>query len=179
MTGKTKPSFNSRKLHRWGALLCAAPILLIIVTGILIQLKDQFEWIQPKGVKGHTPAALSVPFDKVLEAVKTVPAAEVSSWKDVLVVDGRPAAGVLRVRTKNGYEVQVDGTTGEVLHSGIRRTSLLMDLHEGGWFGHAVRYWIFIPAAFILLGLWLTGLIMYFQPLLKRRKNHVILPLRT
>lgn len=42
----------TRKLHRWGALLTAVPLLLVIVTGLLLQVKKEAAWIQPPTMRG-------------------------------------------------------------------------------------------------------------------------------
>ena len=34
----------TRKLHRWGALLTALPLLIVIVSGLLLQVKKQIPW---------------------------------------------------------------------------------------------------------------------------------------
>ena len=39
---------DTRKIHRWGAFLVSIPFLVVIVTGIILQLKKEVEWIQPK-----------------------------------------------------------------------------------------------------------------------------------
>ena len=45
------PAFNprllSRKAHRWGAIAVALPFLVVIATGILLQLKKNWSWVQP------------------------------------------------------------------------------------------------------------------------------------
>ena len=41
------PRVANRQLHRRGALLVALPFLVVVVTGILLQTKKQFAWIQP------------------------------------------------------------------------------------------------------------------------------------
>ncbi len=41
-----------RKLHRWGALITVVPLVLVIVTGIILQVKKQVDWVQPPTQKG-------------------------------------------------------------------------------------------------------------------------------
>jgi uncharacterized iron-regulated membrane protein len=41
------PRILSRKLHRWGALSIAMPFLLVLLTGLLLQVKKQVPWVQP------------------------------------------------------------------------------------------------------------------------------------
>lgn len=42
----------NRKLHRWGASAVTLPLLLVIGTGILLQLGKEADWIQPTTMKG-------------------------------------------------------------------------------------------------------------------------------
>ena len=61
------PRVFMRKSHRWGAILIALPFLLVIVTGILLQLKKEWSWVQPPTKKG-TGKMPKVSFDAILEA---------------------------------------------------------------------------------------------------------------
>ena len=158
------PRIWTRKLHRWGAIAVALPFLLVIVTGVLLQLKKEFAWIQPPTKKGkyQEPAAS---FEAVLEAAKAVPAAEVKGWADIDRLDVRPDRGVIKVQAKNRWEVQVDAATAEVLQVEYRRSDVIEALHDGWWFHEQVKTWVFLPAALVVLGLWLTGVYLFWLPL--------------
>jgi uncharacterized iron-regulated membrane protein len=158
-----KLSILQRKLHRWGALLIALPVLVVIGTGILLQLKKDFEWIQPRENKGH-PGALDASFDRILETLRTVPEAKVKTWADVNRLDVRPDKGMVKVWCKNHWEVQLDTSTAAVLQVAYRRSDLIESLHDGSWFHDAAKRWVFLPAAVILFGLWLTGIYLFFLP---------------
>jgi len=43
----------TRKTHYWGSFVVLFPVLIIIVTGIFLQLKKDVEWIQPKTTTGQ------------------------------------------------------------------------------------------------------------------------------
>ncbi len=159
-----KLSVLSRKLHRWGAVLIAAPFLVVLVTGILLQVKKQVAWVQPPTHKG-TGQEPTVSFDTLLAAVAAVPEAEVRSWADIDRVDLRPKDGVAKVTCKNRYEVQVDFQTGRVVQAAYRRSDLIESLHDGSWFSDAAKLWVFLPAAVVVLGLWLTGMYLFALPL--------------
>jgi len=64
----------NRNLHRWGAMVALLPIAVVIGSGLVLQLKKQVPWIQPPTRTG-TPSQLSIGFDRILEAAKTVPEA--------------------------------------------------------------------------------------------------------
>ena len=38
---------DTRKIHRWGAFLVSLPFLIVIISGLLLQVKKEVEWIQP------------------------------------------------------------------------------------------------------------------------------------
>ena len=158
----------NRKLHRWGAILIALPLLVVVGSGILLQLKKESDWIQPSTKKGSGgPPAIS--FSEILAAAARVPEAGVATWDDVDRLDVRPGKGVVKVRAHSGWEVQVDTSTGEVLQSAVRRSDLIESIHDGSFFHEKAKLWVFLPAATILAGLWGTGLYLFFLPYLKRR----------
>jgi len=162
----------NRKLHRWGAILIALPLLVVVGSGILLQLKKESDWIQPSTKKGSGgPPAIS--FSEILAAAARVPEAGVATWDDVDRLDVRPGEGVVKVRAHSGWEVQVDTSTGEVLQSAVRRSDLIESIHDGSFFHEKAQLWVFLPAAFILAGLWGTGIYLFFLPVLKRRAGLV------
>ncbi len=152
-----------RRLHRWCAILVALPLAVIIVTGILLQLKKHVGWIQPPEKKGagHVP---EVGFEKILQAARAVPEARVATWNDIDRLDIRPGKGIVKVQSKAGWEIQLDARTGEMLQAAVRRSDLIESLHDGSWFFSDAKLWVFLPAALILLGLWATGIYLWVLP---------------
>lgn len=162
---------NSRKLHRWGAVITALPLLLVIVSGILLQVKKQVTWVQP-ATTNLGKADPTVVWETVLGSVSEVPEAEVQSWSDVDRVDVRPSKGIAKVVCKNRWEVQLDIKTGKVVASNYRRSDFIESLHDGSFFSDAAKLWLFLPNGLILLGLWVTGIYLWFLPTLVRWKKH-------
>ncbi len=160
----------SRKLHRWGTVLIALPLLVVIVSGLLLQFKKEAAWIQPPTVNG-VGGPPSIPFEVILTAARSVPEAEVEGWGDVDRLDVRPSKGVVKVRGTAGVEVQVDTATGEVLQVARRRSDLIESIHDGSWFHEKAKLWVFLPAGGILLVMWLTGIYLWLLPYLVRRKR--------
>ena len=152
-----------RKLHRWGAVLVAVPLLVVIVTGILLQLKKDVPWVQPPTQKGASKEP-AVSFDAILAAAKAVPEAGVNSWDDIDRVDVRPKDGVAKVTCKNRWEVQVDFRTGETVQVAYRRSDLIEAIHDGSFFHDAAKLYVFLPAAVVVLGLWVTGVYLWVLP---------------
>ena len=159
-----KLSVLSRKLHRWGAVVVAVPFLVVVVTGILLQIKKQVEWVQPPTQKGKAKEP-SISFEAILIAVKAMPEAEVKSWKDIDRVDLRPKDGIAKVTCMNRYEVQIDFQTGEVLQVAYRRSDWIESLHDGSGFHDAAKLWLFLPVAVVVLSLWVTGMYLFVLPL--------------
>ena len=173
ITARSMPAFNRnvRRLHRWGAIVFAIPLLLVVVTGLLLQLKKQIPWVQPPTQRG-AEAELSISWDEILASVSAVPAADVASWDDVDRIDARPDRGLLKVRCKNGWEVQLDAVSAKVLSSELRRSDWIESLHDGSFFSDWAKITVFLANGLVLLGLWFTGVYLWYLPIqTKRRKN--------
>ena len=153
----------TRKYHRWGAILVALPFFVVIVTGILLQLKKDWTWVQPPTIRG-SGLRPSIGFDAILDAVKSVPEAEVQTWADVDRMDVRPNRGIVKVQAKNRWEIQVDLKTAEVVHAAYRRSDLIESLHDGSWFHDRAKLGIFLPTAGVVLILWGTGSYLFVLP---------------
>ena len=165
-----KLSRLSRLLHRWGSIIALLPITIIIVSGIVLQLKKVSPYIQPPTQRGAgTEPAIG--FDRILEVARTVPEAGVESWQDVDRLDVRPGKGVVKVRCKNCYEVQIDAATGEILQVAVRRSDLIESIHDGTYFNDHFKLWVFLPAGIVLAALLITGLHLFLLPYLARRKR--------
>ena len=153
----------NRKIHRWGSIIALIPVGVILVAGIFLQLKKQLDWVQPPTVKG-SGKELAIEFDEVLSIAKTVPEAAVLSWADIDRLDVRPGKGMLKVRAKNRWEIQIDTNSGKILQVAFRRSDLIESLHDGSFFFDGAKLWIFLPSALFLLLLWLTGLYLFLLP---------------
>lgn len=153
----------NRKAHRWGAIIVALPFLIVILSGLLLQVKKEFEWIQPPTQKGQgkTP---TLPNEQLLEVVRAVPEAEVNTWSDIDRLDIRIKDGVTKVQCKNRYEIQVDFQTGELLQVAYRRSDWIESFHDGSGFADSAKLYIFLPAAVVVLGLWFTGIYLFILP---------------
>lgn len=160
----------TRKLHRWGAILTCLPMILVIVTGLILQLKKQVEWVQPATAKGSASEP-SLPFDEILAAAAEAEEAGISSWDDIDRLDVRPGKGIVKVRGKSRWEVQIDTKTGEVLACNYRRSDFIESLHDGSFFHDGAKVWVFFPNGLVLFGLWLTGLYLWCLPVIQKRVN--------
>ena len=165
-----KLSRQSRVFHRWGSIIALLPITTIIFSGIVLQLKKVSSYVQPptQSGAGTEPA---IGFDRILEVARTVPEAEIETWDDVDRLDVRPGKGVVKVRCRNRYEVQIDAETAEILQVAFRRSDLIESIHDGSFFNEHFKLWVFLPAGIVLAILLLTGIHLFFLPYLARRKR--------
>jgi len=167
---KTSTKRGFRKTHRWGAILIALPFLIVLITGIILQVKKEVAWVQPPSMKGISQVP-EITFQEILNIVSEVPEAEIDDWDDVDRLDVRPDKGIVKVRAKNNWEIQLDTQTGEVLQVAFRRSDIIESIHDGSWFHDRAKLWIFLPSAMVVLLLWVTGMYLYFLPKIQQRKN--------
>lgn len=164
----------NRKVHYWASFIVAIPVLVIIATGLLLQSKKHWTWVQPAEQRGAGPVpALSL--DEILQRVRSVPELGVSGWEDVNRLDVRPARGIVKVWLNSGWEAQVDLTNGKVLQVAYRRSELIESIHDGSFFGGDwIKIGLFLPAGLTLLLLWLGGMWMWWVPFRAKRKRAAI-----
>ncbi|MEP3482252.1 MAG: PepSY-associated TM helix domain-containing protein [Fuerstiella sp.] len=170
----TMKSLNwlTRKLHRWGAIITAIPLLIVVLSGLLLQVKKQLEWVQPPSQKSDFVASeFPVALENLLAVAQKVAEADVHSWDDVDRIDIRPRKGIAKIQCKNRWELQIDLTTNDVLSSEYRRSDLIESLHDGSFFSDSAKLWLFLPNGLILLGLWGTGMWLWYLPISTRRKK--------
>ena len=161
----------NRRLHRWGAIAVALPFLIIITSGLLLQLKKQLDFVQPpeqKGTEIGVATALTLP--EILARVQTVPEAGIRTWADIDRVDFRPSKNMLKVVSMTRWEVQLDLATAEILQVAYRRSDLIESIHDGSWFHPIAKLGVFLPAGAIVLGLWITGVYLWLLPYWTKRR---------
>ncbi len=152
-----------RKWHRWGAVLAALPFLVVIVSGIVLQLKKDWPWVQPPTARGEGKVPI-VSMDAILAAARSVPHVQISDWSDIDRLDIQPRRGVAKVQARNRWEVQVDLETAKVLQVAYRRSDLIEQIHDGSFFHELAKLWVFLPTAVIVLALWITGIYLFVLP---------------
>lgn len=151
----------SRRLHYWGSFAAALPVLVIIASGILLQLKKHWSWVQPTEIRG-TGTVPQITFDQLLATLKADSSLAVRDWDDISRVDVRADRGLAKVTLHTGWEAQVDLHDGRLLKTAVRRSDLIESIHDGSFFvGDWTKLGLFLPAGLVLAGLWLTGLWMF------------------
>jgi uncharacterized iron-regulated membrane protein len=142
-----------RTWHAYVGLVAALPLLVIVVTGLILQLRNQFEGIQPKTV-----------------TIKLVEGKSALSMEEVLAkfpqgnveqIIYRPRKGNYSVRLKDGSEVQMHPQTGEVVKDSPRRSGFLIDIHQGSWLGPLGQYVVHFGAGLSLIFLLFSGVLLF------------------
>lgn len=154
------------------AICTALPMLLVILTGLLLQIKKQSAWIQPPTMVGANPeAAPQAPWDTFLAVAQGIPQAKVSDWSDIERLDVRPSKGIVKIRCKSRWELQCDLANGELLAVNFRRSDFIESLHDGSFFSERAKLLVFLPNGLALLLLWASGLYLWWLPWAARRKR--------
>ena len=158
-----------RQVHYWISPVIIIPIIIMVSSGIMLQLKKQSNWIQPN--VEVTSSSKPIMLQSYLDAVSTVKEANISSWDDIERIDIRPDKGIAKIKSKNNWEIQIDIETTEIYAKNYRRSDIIESIHDGSFFSEVVKYGWFLPSGILLLILSLTGIYMFFIPILRRRKK--------
>jgi uncharacterized iron-regulated membrane protein len=159
----------NRKVHYWASAIVAVPLLVIIGTGSILQLKKHWAWVQPPEQRGSVTTP-KIELSGILSSLKAEPSLGVTSWDDVNRLDVRPDKGVVKAWLKSDWEAQIDLGTGRILQIAYRRSDWLESIHDGSIFGDVVKLGLFFPTAIGLLLLWLGGMWMWLYPFLARKR---------
>lgn len=164
---------STRAAHRWVGAILALFMATIAVTGFLLATKGTFGWIRPPESKGEKVDNLNavVSLGTAADAAFALGIPELKDAGDIDRIDYRPKSNVYKVLSKKGYhEVQVDGATGKVLQVARRNDQLAEDIHDLSFFHDLAKDWGLPVVAIGLLGLSLSGIGMFFVPVLRRAK---------
>lgn len=146
---------NLRKYHRVVSLIVAIPFGLVLLTGLLLQVRQNVEVIQPKAV------SMKKIEDKDLLTFREIIQASGVDDKEIDQIIYRPGKFHLALRLRNGNELQLHPQSGEILKNSPRLTTLLIDLHQGSFFSAWGQYLIFLPSGLGVLFLLVSGLMIY------------------
>jgi hypothetical protein len=160
----------NRKIHYWGSIACTLPILIVIITGLLLIFKKESDWVQPSTQRGAGKHPI-ITFQEVLDVAISVDKVAINGWSDIDRLDVRPSKGVIKVRSKNGWELQIDSKSKKILNLDYRRSDIIEAIHTGQFFHKYISLGLFFPAAVILLILWVTGLYLFITMTITKSKN--------
>ena len=166
-----KPHVLNRRIHYWLTLLVAIPLTVVVSTGLLLQIKKQWTWVQPPEKKG-TGKTPSISFGDMLEKVRSHKGFESFDWPDIQRIDVRPSKGVTKLILTGDWEMQLDSATGEIMQVAIRRSDWIESLHDGSYFlGDFSKLGIFFPSGIGLLLMLLSGLWLFWHPIQAKRRK--------
>jgi len=162
-----------RDAHKWTGLVLGVVILNIAVTGFLLLIKKDVDWIQPPTLKGAPGGVESFIDNQALfAAVFAQGHPDFHDLDDIDRVDFRPGKRVFKVRSEHHHsEMQVDAVTGEVLSVSVRRSDLIENLHDGSLFGDPAHEWLMPATSLGLLLLLGSGLYLWLQPRIRRSRR--------
>jgi hypothetical protein len=150
--------------HLWVGLLTTGVILLVSITGILLNHKRAL------GLMPDVPHEATGAFEAALPLAELARRAEAAVGPAVAAtgidrMDVRPGDGLIKVRfdDRTVQEVTLDINTGRVLHVGERNDVFLEKLHSGEIFGDG---WVLLTdlAAVALALLLLSGYWLWLYP---------------
>jgi len=145
--------------HKRISIMISMPLLLIILTGILLQFRNVFSIIQPP-----TVSAKKMPAD--IELLSLIQIQNIATNKDKNFIDQiiyRPSKNSYAVRFTSGREIQLHAQTGEILSDQMRYTGWLIDLHQGSFAGNFSQYVLFPLTAMGLLFVLTSGVLLFFK----------------
>ena len=158
--------------HLWLGVIFTAALLVISVTGILLNHKRGLGLMPDVPHEPVAPFARSVSLDSLASVAlrAALPAGEAAdAVRQIDRMDVRPRNGYVKVRLRDAAstEVTVDIGTGRVLHVGPRGDVFLEKLHSGEIFG-AQGILLSDAGAVALAVTLITGYWLWLAPKLRR-----------
>ena len=173
--------------HLWVGVIFTASLLVIAITGILLNHKRALGLMPDVPHEATAPFASSLPLDSIAGiALRAAAGANATPGADPIApadleraridrMDVRPRDGYVKVRLRDAVssEVTIDVASGRVLHVGSRGDVFLEKLHSGEAFGDG---WILLSdaAAVALVVTLLTGYWLWLSPRLRRSRDAMV-----
>ena len=165
--GQRRPKRFARAVyyvHRWLGVAATALLVIICVTGILLNHKRGLGLMPDVSNEPSGPFPEALPLATLASNATSALEPEITST-GIDRMDVRPSDGFVKVRfnDRRVTEVTVDIFTGEVLHLGERNDQFLEKLHSGQIFGD---FWVLVSdtGAIFLLGVLVTGYWLWLYP---------------
>lgn len=172
-----------RKLHRWIASLLFVFFFFIATTGLVLGWKKNSNgYLLAKSYKGKsTELSRWLSFDSLhavaVKALHDSVSAALSPAVDR--IDARPEKGMVKIVFANHYwAVQLDASTGQILHMERRRADFIETLHDGSYFDklagndkQPVKLGYTSIMGLSLLMLTISGFWLWYNPKRIRRKK--------
>ena len=158
--------------HKWTGIILAAVFSVTAVTGFLLLLKKDYDWIQPPTLEGASGGVEDfISTQRLFEVVLGAGNPEFRTFDDIDRVDFRPHDRVFKVRSNSLHEIQVDAITGAVLSQDYRVSDFLESVHDGSFIAGWFHEWVMPVAACGLLFLAFSGLWLWLEPKYRKAKR--------
>lgn len=165
---RQKLSRASFYTHLWLGVIFTIALVVISVTGILLNHKRGLGLMPDVPHETSAPFSASLPLDSLAAIALRSIGSEPGDASSVDRMDVRPRDGLVKIRMRDpsSTEVTVDLSTGAILHTGPRGDVYLEKLHSGEIFGAP---WVTLSdaSAIALLITLVTGYWLWLAP--KRR----------
>lgn len=159
---------KSRRFHKLLGTSLSLFLLISAVTGIALSLKKEIAIIQPPTTKGVSKNLQTwLPMFQIDSLARQALYTTHPEQKDNPVdrLDIRPGKGIVKVLFDKGYwEVQIDGTTGEVKSIAKRHSDWIEALHDGSIINQLFKLLSMNMLGWGLIFLILTGLWLWYGP---------------
>ncbi|HXH74740.1 MAG TPA: PepSY domain-containing protein [Bacteriovoracaceae bacterium] len=142
---------NIRKPHRIVAVSILIPLAMMSITGLMLLMRNEIEWIQPKTVTAAAVTGQMLAPEHVLKLA--------GPGVDQIIY--RPGKNNISVRMVDGMEAQYHSQTGELLKNAPRRSGFLIELHQGSWMGPVGQYGIHLMSGLGLVFLLISGMMIW------------------
>lgn len=168
-----------RPLHRWLGIPLALLILLSSSTGLVLGWKKEVFLLQPSTPRGiSTDLSTWLPVHQIEQIARQALATHLTTADPAEFaidrLDLRPDKGVAKVRfVLADWEVQVDGTSGEVYSVARRHADWIERLHDGSFISEGFKLIAMNGLGLGLIALTFTGIWLWAGPILLRRRRHV------
>lgn len=161
-----------RQIHYWLSLAVFLPAGIMFAAGIVLMLKKEIDWIQPPTERGVVSDQIpTASYQEWLASTRLHPQAGITQWADIDRIDLRVDRGIAKLRSKTGWEVQIDTSTAEVLHVAERRSDWIESIHDGSFFADEAKLYLFLPTGVLLVIMWGTGIYLFLLPRMRKRKK--------
>ncbi len=157
-----------RKIHKVLGLILATLLVISAATGIFLGLKKEFDFIQPPTQKGQSKQLSTWrPISELAEVATEAFHNAHPNHKNTGIdrMDVRPSKGIVKVLFEKGWwEVQVDGTTAEVLSIKRRNSDWIEQLHDGSIISDGFKLVSMNVLGIGLLVMIFTGWFLWYGP---------------
>lgn len=148
-------------------------ILTSAITGILLSLKKDVEFLQPASRPAKVvPLEDWLHLNDLAERGRTALDDSLQTGKvNIDRLDVRPEKGLVKIRFENDWEVQVEGSSGKILHVGKRNADWIERIHDGSIISHSFKLISMNLLGFGVIFLVLTGFWLWYGPKLVKRSR--------